>query len=136
MELYDEDFGQMFGRWGVGTGPYWVLPVLGPSNPRDTTGLAFDLLFDVRTIVSFTPVFTLAWTSVVQTVNRRALYDEDLESARESALDFYIFMRDAYTQRREALINNEDVGGEFASPGSVPADLYDVDFDDELDPKN
>jgi phospholipid-binding lipoprotein MlaA len=136
MELYDEDFGQMFGRWGVGTGPYWVLPVLGPSNPRDTTGLAFDLLFDVRTIVSFTPVFTLAWTSVVQSVNRRALYDEDLESARESALDFYIFMRDAYTQRRKALINNEDVGGEFASPGSVPADLYDVDFDDELDPKN
>jgi len=136
MELYDEDFGQMFGRWGVGSGPYWVLPVLGPSNPRDATGLVFDLLFDVRTISSFTPVFTLAWTSVVQNVNRRALFAKDLDSARESALDFYIFMRDAYTQRRQALINNEDVGGEFASPGAVPADLYDVDFDYESDPEN
>lgn len=136
MQLYDEDFGQMFGRWGMGSGPYWVLPVLGPSNPRDATGLVFDLLFDVRTIASITPVFTLAWTSVVQNVNRRALVDQDLKNARASALDFYIFMRDAYSQRRQALINNEDVGGEFASPGSVPSDLYDVDVDEGTEPKH
>ena len=38
MARYDEDIGQMFGRWGIPGGPYWVLPLLGPSNPRDTTG--------------------------------------------------------------------------------------------------
>ncbi len=41
---WDEDFGQTLGHWGVGTGPYLVLPLLGPSNLRDTTGLVVDSL--------------------------------------------------------------------------------------------
>ncbi len=130
MPLYDEDFGQMFGRWGVGPGPYWVLPIMGPSNPRDTAGLVFDLAFDVRTIASFTPVFTLAWTGVVQNVNRRALLDADLDSAREAALDFYIFSRDAYMQRRRALVANEHVGEVLSDPED---DLYDSADDDLYD---
>ena len=40
-----EDFGQTLGHWGVGAGPYLVLPVLGPSNLRDTTGIVTDALF-------------------------------------------------------------------------------------------
>jgi phospholipid-binding lipoprotein MlaA len=126
MKLYDEDFGQMFGYWGIGTGPYWVLPVFGPSDPRDAVGLVFDTLFDLRTIASFTPVITLAWTGAVQTVNRRAIYDEDIDKARASALDFYVFLRDAYLQRREALVADEDVSEFLSEPEPVSDDLYDV----------
>jgi phospholipid-binding lipoprotein MlaA len=43
MTKPDEDFGQTLGRWGVGTGPYLVLPLLGPSNVRDGVGLLPDL---------------------------------------------------------------------------------------------
>jgi phospholipid-binding lipoprotein MlaA len=129
MPLYDEDFGQMFGSWGIGAGPYWVLPVFGPSNPRDTAGLVFDLAFDLRTIASFTPVFTLVWTGVVQNVNRRAQLDADLESAREAALDFYVFSRDAYMQRRSALVANEHVGDVLSNPDHSDDDLYYTDDD-------
>jgi phospholipid-binding lipoprotein MlaA len=133
MKLYDEDFGQMFGHWGIGPGPYWVLPILGPSNPRDTVGLAFDLLFDVRTVTAAFPVFTLAWTGVLQNVNRRALLDDDIDRARDAALDFYIFTRDAYSQRREALIQNEATGDSLyeTEPDPVEDDLYEIDTGDE-----
>lgn len=132
MKLYDEDFGQMFGHWGIGPGPYWVVPLLGPSNPRDTVGLAFDLLFDVRTVTAAFPVFTLAWTGVVQSVNRRAMLDEDIDRARDAALDFYIFTRDAYGQRREALIGNEAAGDSLyeTDPDPVEDDLYEIDTGD------
>jgi len=133
MRRYDEDFGQMFGRWGIGTGPYWVLPLFGPSNPRDTVGLAFDALFDVRTIAAVTPVITLAWTSVVDTVNRRAIYDEDIDRAREASLDFYAFTRDAYIERRKALIANEDVRETLPAP--VPGDLYEFENGEDATPE-
>lgn len=127
MKLYDEDFGQMFGAWGIGDGPYWVLPVFGPSNPRDTVGFALDLVFDVRTITAATPVFTLAWTGVVQNVNRRAMLDEQIDAAREAALDFYVFQRDAYIQRRRALVADEAVEEEYSSgSGAIDEDIYDL----------
>jgi phospholipid-binding lipoprotein MlaA len=44
LEKWEEDFGQTLGHWGVGDGPYLVLPFLGPSNLRDTTGLVVDSL--------------------------------------------------------------------------------------------
>jgi phospholipid-binding lipoprotein MlaA len=46
----NEDFGQTLGFWGVGAGPYLVLPLLGPSSLRDATGLAFDALADQQTL--------------------------------------------------------------------------------------
>ena len=46
----DEDFGQTLGHWGVGSGPYLVLPLLGPSSLRDATGLAFDALADQQSL--------------------------------------------------------------------------------------
>ena len=133
MKRYEEDFGQMFGRWGIGTGPYWVLPLLGPSNPRDTVGLAFDTLFDVRTIAAVTPVVTLAWTGVVDVVNRRAIHDEDIDKAREASLDFYVFTRDAYLDRRKALIANEDVRETLPAP--IPGDLYEFENGEDAQPE-
>ena len=127
VELHNEDFGQMFGAWGIGSGPYWVLPFFGPSNPRDAVGLVFDLAFDIRTIASATPIGTLAWTGALQNVNRRALVDEDIDLARDAALDLYVFSRDAYSQRRDAAIANRDFGADL--PEDDGDSLY--EFPDE-----
>ncbi|HLV77103.1 MAG TPA: VacJ family lipoprotein [Marinobacter sp.] len=97
-----EDFGQTLGYWGVEPGPYLMLPLLGPSTPRDFAGLATDGW-----------VLPSAWDEVdspewyylraLQVVDKRA----DLIPA-ESFIsgDQYTFVRNAYLQRREFLIND------------------------------
>ena len=50
LQKHDEDFGQTLGYWGIGTGPYLMLPLLGPSNLRDTPGKVLDILFWSATI--------------------------------------------------------------------------------------
>ncbi|MBZ2167906.1 VacJ family lipoprotein [Marinobacter sp. F4216] len=97
-----EDFGQTLGHWGVGSGPYLVIPLLGPSTPRRLGGYGADLL-----------VLPSLWDNVdspynyyargVQLVDRRA----DLIPA-ESFIsgDSYTFVRNAFLQRREFLIND------------------------------
>jgi len=127
LERQLEDTGQTFGVWGIPSGPYLVLPLLGPSNPRDTVGFAAD------SALAIYPFFVGAYTYIttgyaaLNTVNQRALIDDDLESARKAALDYYVFVRDAYRQRREALIRDE-VGFDE----DEQADLYDVPEDDDL----
>ena len=100
-----EDFGQTLGYWGLGSGPYLMLPLLGPSSPRDFTGFATD---------SF--VAPSLWDNVdspesyyargVQVVDKRA----DLIPAEGFISgDTYTFVRNAYLQRREFLINDGKV---------------------------
>jgi phospholipid-binding lipoprotein MlaA len=111
-----EDFGQTLGYWGVGTGPYIVLPLLGPSTLRDTVGVVVDSGLDPVWQVSEVPV-------------RNSLTGIRLLDARASVLpaeklleqqpDRYSFLRDAYFQRRRNLIYD----------GNPPADPSD-DLDD------
>jgi phospholipid-binding lipoprotein MlaA len=103
----NEDFGQTLGRYGIGPGPYLVLPFLGPSTVRDTVGLAVDSSF-FHPIWSIYPDFDFLTvrfpTSMGWAVDTRAqmLYtDKTLE---EAALDKYEFVRDAYLQRRKSLV--------------------------------
>lgn len=103
----EEDFGQTLGWWGMGTGPYVVLPVFGASTARDTVGLVANwpmavYPFFVDTIYSIGP-------TVVETVNTRARYLETVEQAKEASIDYYTFVRSAYLQRREALVNDEEI---------------------------
>ncbi len=106
----DEDAGQMFGRWGIPPGPYWVIPLLGPSNPRDATGMVFDALLSPFTWIQIlTDVPTFGAPTALNVVNTRARVDEQIESARRSALDYYVFVRDAFMQYRAAAIKN--IGG-------------------------
>lgn len=127
----DEDVGQMFGRWGVPSGPFLMLPLLGPSNPRDATGMAFDAALSPFTWVSFLVVPLYGAPGVLAAVNARARADEQIESARRSALDYYVFVRDAFTQYREAQINNRGDASDYGSGeiyGAGPGDeLYEVD---------
>ena len=115
---HEEDFGQTLGRWGAGAGPYVVLPLAGPHNVRDLVAAPFDVATNPTTWVN---VFG---ASIVRVVNTRARYLEEIDQAREDAVDYYVFVRDAYLSRRERAVRDG------AAAAATDDDLYDVD---ELD---
>lgn len=117
-----EDIGQMFARWGVGSGPYWVLPVFGPRSPRHALGWVFD------SVLTLPPPPYGTYGTPLRLINRRALRAHDIETARRAALDYYVLVREAYLQQRRALIRNEAAGSGEADGDD---DLYDLQ--DELD---
>ena len=111
LDKRTEDFGQVLGYWGVGPGPYVVLPILGPSTLRDTGTALIDSQIDALSQVGH--VRTRNQLRMLNLVNTRAslLASESLLSG-----DRYTFLRDAYLQRREYLISDgavtEDTFGE------------------------
>ena len=102
LDKHDEDFGQTFGRWGIGAGPYLVLPFLGPSSVRDGVGTALGVLTDAATYVE---PDALAWGIYgVRFTQTRADLLEATRLIEEAALDHYVFTRDAFFQRRRNLV--------------------------------
>ncbi|NQD38208.1 VacJ family lipoprotein [Permianibacter sp. IMCC34836] len=97
----DEDFGQTLAHWGVGDGPYLMLPLLGPSTARDIVGRPVDSQVGVSELIEDVPTRNTVWgLDLINT--RQALFP--LEGHLEEALDEYAFVRDAYLQRRHFLI--------------------------------
>lgn len=104
LEKHEEDFGQTFGRWGVGDGAYVVLPFFGPRTARDTVGLVFDVATDPVAHVDHVPTRNvLLATRVIS--DRAELLKAD-KIIEEAALDKYSYVRDAYLQRRQSLIHD------------------------------
>ncbi|MBE0596932.1 MAG: VacJ family lipoprotein [Desulfuromonadales bacterium] len=99
----EEDFGQTLGHWGVGSGFYLVLPLFGPSNVRDGIGRVGDSFLDPVPYAVNGLGESIA-IKVYDRVNWLSLDDDSYEKMKEQALDTYLFIRDAYSQRREALI--------------------------------
>lgn len=120
LEKHDEDFGQTLGYWGVGDGPYLVLPFFGPSNFRDAVGRIPDYYADPVTYVDPVSDRNVLWG--LRVVNRRAELLGASRVLEAAALDPYEFVRDAYLQRRRNLIYD----------GNAPRE----NLDDEPDPKN
>lgn len=102
LQPYPEDFGQTLGHYGIGSGFHIVLPLLGPSNLRDTIGLVPDHFLDPITYVDDFET-RLALRSYKQ-VNYTSLHVGEYESLKKDAVDLYTFLRDGYEQRREKLI--------------------------------
>ena len=102
---HDEDFGQTLGVWGVPNGPYLVIPLLGPSTVRDSGGLAVDSMMSPGWY--YLDAAVTIGSRVFDTINQRALVLEDVQNARNAALDFYSFVRNGYLQRRRALLLDE-----------------------------
>jgi phospholipid-binding lipoprotein MlaA len=102
LEKHNEDFGQTLGFWGIGDGPYLVLPFLGPSNLRDSIGLLVDFKTDPVTYVDPPSDRNVLWG--VRFVNRRSELLETSKILETAALDPYEFLRDAYLQRRRNLV--------------------------------
>lgn len=120
LEKHDEDFGQTLGYWGIGDGPYLVLPIFGPSNLRDTVGRVGDFKADPVTYIE--PTRDRNAAQGLRVVSRRT---ELLGASRllsVAAIDEYAFVRDAYLQRRRNLIYDgnpprERFDATDASPG-------------------
>jgi phospholipid-binding lipoprotein MlaA len=98
MEKHDEDFGQTFGRWGVGDGSYVVLPLYGPHTARDVVGEVLDLKADPVAHVDNVPTRNILL--VTRLVKDRAAQLPADKLIEEAALDKYSYIRDAYLQRR------------------------------------
>lgn len=122
-----EDFGQTLGYWGMGPGPYWVLPLLGPSTPRDAFGLAVDTAG--APYAYFLPFWITASANGVRLVNLRTIYLEEIRESRADALDYYVFVRNAYLQFR---LNRVQDGVEMAPESEEDLYYYD-DFEGEED---
>lgn len=102
IEKHNEDFGQTFGRWGAGPGPYLVLPIFGSSSVRDGLGLALDLYTDPLGEVR--PIDVRNSLAVLRLTGARADLLEASRILEQAALDKYVFQRDAYLQRRRSLV--------------------------------
>jgi len=94
----DEDFGQTLGFWGVPEGPYFVIPILGPSTLRDTAGLYIDMTSDVNLINNLDTNSEIAATSM-KTVDKRAELLPATDLINRS-FDPYTTMRSSYLQKR------------------------------------
>ena len=98
LEAGDEDFGQTLGKWGVGPGPYLVLPLLGPSTVRDTLGRATDQFAEPRSYIDDPYVrWGLMGLDLIDT--RAGLLQAD--DVLRRSFDPYGFVRNAYLQRRQ-----------------------------------
>lgn len=104
LEKHDEDFGQTLGYWGVGDGPYLVLPILGPRTTRDTGGLVVDFLTDPVSYID--PSRDRNQVMGLRLVSRRTELLGASQLLSVAALDEYEFVRDAYLQRRRNLIHD------------------------------
>lgn len=102
LEKHNEDFGQTLGYWGAGSGPYLMLPFLGPSSVRDGVGLYADSFpSKIRHVNHMRSRNQLYLTKAV---NRRAQLLDQEKVLDEAALDRYEFIRDAYLLRRQSLV--------------------------------
>ena len=102
LEQKDEDTGQTFGVWGMGQGPYLVLPFLPPLTIRDGIGYAFDAAMTPYTY--FIPWWSSVAISGTNVVNERSLNLDRFERVAESTVDLYGAVRNAYLQRRAAAV--------------------------------
>ncbi len=102
---HSTDLGVTLALWGVGSGPYLFLPLLGPNNVRDGAGYAGDLLFDPLTWASFggsTAVEATQFT--LNAVDTRERLIDPIDDVKRTALDPYATFRSVYGQNRQSTI--------------------------------
>lgn len=122
IQKHTEDFGQTLGHWGVGSGAYLVLPFLGPSTVRDTTGLVVDTV--TTDPITYThnigEVRLHNQLRAAQLINRRSELLNATDLVDEASLDPYAFMRDAYLQNRASVVQD----------GIVPKEMIKDEFEE------
>lgn len=104
LEKHVEDFGQTLGKWGVGDGPYFYWPLIGPRTTRDTFGWAVDSYADLVWRIDDVPVRNSL--AGVRYIDLRASLLPTDKVVEEAAFDKYIYIRDAYLQNRRSEIND------------------------------
>ncbi|MBT6198445.1 MAG: VacJ family lipoprotein, partial [Pelagibacteraceae bacterium] len=106
----EEDFGQTLATWGVGDGFYIVLPLFGPSNLRDTTGMLMTMMTDP--INAYAASQGEAWAIPMRTaanaIDQRSQIIDEVNALRNNSVDYYAAVRSSYYQNRKAAIMNTD----------------------------
>jgi len=115
LERHTEDFGQTLAVWGVDEGPFLMLPLLGPSNPRDLVGLVADIFMDPFTYIL--PQAQRNQRTALSAVSARAEFLEELDSIEKTSVDFYAALRNLYRGKRANDIRN----GELPDAGALPS---------------
>ncbi len=109
IPYHSNDLGITLATWGFADGPYMIIPVLGPSNVRDTVGLVGDSFADPGDYVA--AQHHLLWASVARTatsgIDVRSRNIESLADIEKTSLDYYATIRSLYNQRRQAQIRHE-----------------------------
>ena len=104
---HGEDFGQTLAVWGVGEGPYLMLPFLGPSNPRDAAGLAVDAAIDPTNYIHFKQhIWWDAGRDYFTLLDLRAQTYQTIQGIQRSSVDYYSSLRSLYRQLRAEQIRN------------------------------
>ena len=130
---HDEDFGQTLAVWGVGEWFYLILPIFGPSNPRDAVGkLVVDRFFDPLNLwlANTDQEEYIYLRAGVTAVHKYGEVRDELDQIRKTSVDFYAALRSMYRQRRESEIRN----GEVTDLPPIPDLSYDLDDEDVGEP--
>ena len=115
LSRQNEDFGQTLGTWGVQSGPYLMLPLLGPSTLRDTAALPVDMKASPSAI-AFKEVRDQNGATVLSIINTRTKLLNASKMLDDVALDKYILLRDAYLSRRRSQVYDGDPPDEEEPP--------------------
>jgi phospholipid-binding lipoprotein MlaA len=118
---HDEDFGQTLGKWGIGNGPYLVIPIIGPSTVRDGIGFYADLYLDPMYYINDMSTRNLVYLAQKITLRAGLLDQEKVMDAAQ--IDRYEFLRDIYLLRRKSQVYD----------GNPPRRKYDDDESDDID---
>ena len=118
-----EDFGQTFAVWGIGDGPYLMLPILGPSNMRDTTGIVAEWLTDpVNIALDNNDLEYLIYVRAGLTgIDARARSLDVLDELERTSLDYYAAIRSLYRQQRANDIRNSRPSDDEGRPNLTRA---------------
>lgn len=119
LTKHDEDFGQTLGYWGIGTGPYLVLPLLGPSNLRDGPALLADITLWTNSFPDLKATEERGLITL-NVIDGRSQYLKLEERSEGLGHERYVFIRDAYLDNREFLVRDGQI-------------LLDDDLYEELD---
>ena len=125
LEQKQEDFGQTLATWGIGDGFYIVLPIFGPSNLRDASGMFLTSVTDPINAYAITE--GEGWIIPVKTatnaVNDRSKIIDEVNALRNNSLDYYAAVRSSYYQNRKAaILNNND-------STSMPLPIISIEFE-------
>ena len=125
LEQKQEDFGQTLATWGLGDGFYIVLPIFGPSNLRDASGMLLTSITDP--INAYAVTQEEGWFIPVKTaanaVNDRSEIIDEVNALRDNSIDYYAAVRSSYYQNRNAAILNDN------DSTSMPLPLISIEFE-------
>ncbi|QGZ96075.1 MlaA family lipoprotein [Terricaulis silvestris] len=133
LDRHDEDFGQTLAVWGVDSGPYLFIPLMGPTTLRDGAGSIVDVGIDPLTYADFDEADDVRIARVILSgVAARELVLDTVDDIRRDSLDPYVTIRTSYGLLRESAIQNgpadvedlpefEDIDEQPATPGDVDA---------------